>query len=573
MNINASIIDQRLTGIQEEIRERAITELGIGAKGRDADRLKSLAFVYLCVKTKLDLDADDAFDCLTEGGGDFGVEAIHVTEEMDGEFIVTLFQGKYKKNFDAASNFEEKGINGLINAIRHLFDPTSKLEAINDRLKVRVEAARSMIRDGAIPRVRAIACNNGLKWSDASNNAIDLARFGEQATWEHVNHDDLISILGSTKAVNDTLRLTGKAIVEDMNFSRVCIGRMPVTEIAALMKSHGDKLLERNIRRYLGLKGNRVNEDMKNTLLNGANNFYLFNNGLTLICDRFKYNGLQGSDYQIQVEKLQIVNGGQTCMTIFKVLEDLKNGLFPANLDNASVLVRLYELPTENNQDIVWQITNATNSQNPVELKDLRANDAVQERLENSIKELGYFYRRKRMDTPTKSSEITSGTAAEAILAVWRKQPHRAKFFTREHFGKLYGDIFSNDLNGAQAIVAVLIYRIAENHRRRPTEVDPIEVRYGSCFIAMRMGQRLLKDLKIASFNDLNHLNFVEAQSLIDSCGEEYFSKSVLDIQKSLKNLYGKKDISAQQLSATFRRGDLIDKLDTPIPAKKKVKA
>jgi hypothetical protein len=257
-------------------------------------------------------------------------------------------------------------------------------------------------------------------------------------------------------------------------------------------------------------------------------------------------------------------------MTIFKVLEDLKNGLFPANLDNASVLVRLYELPTESNQDIVWQITNATNSQNPVELKDLRANDAVQERLENSIKELGYFYRRKRMDTPTKSSEITSGTTAEAILAVWRKQPHRAKFFTREHFGKLYGDIFSNDLNGAQAIVAVLIYRIAENHRRRPTEFDPIEVRYGSCFIAMRMGQRLLKDLKIASFNDLNHLNFVEAQSSIDSYGEEYFSKSVLDIQKSLKNLYGKKDISAQQLSATFRRGDLIDKLDTPIPAKRK---
>lgn len=571
MNINASIIDQRLGGIQEEIRERAISELNIGANARDKTRLKSLAFVYLCVKTKLDLDADDAFDCLTEGGGDFGVDAIHVTEEMDGEFIVTLFQGKYKQNFDAISNFEEKGINGLVNAIRHLFNPSSKLEAINDRLKVRVEAARSMIRDGAIPRVRAIACNNGLRWNDASENAIKLAGFGEQATWEHVNHDDLISILGSTKAVNDTLRLTGKAIVEDMNFSRVCIGRMPVTEIAALMKSHGDKLLERNIRRYLGLKGNRVNEDMKRTLLTEANNFYLFNNGLTLICDRFKYNGLQGSDYQVQVEKLQIVNGGQTCMTIFKVLEDLKNGLFPANLDNASVLVRLYELPTENNQDIVWQITNATNSQNPVELKDLRANDAVQARLENSIKELGYFYRRKRMDTPTKSTEITSGTAAEAILAVWRKQPHRAKFFTREHFGKLYEDIFSNDLNGAQTIVAVLIYRIAENHRRRPTDSDPIEVRYGSCFIAMRMGQRLLKDLKIDTCAALSHLNFEAAQTLIEQHGEAYFSKSVLDIQKALKNLYGKKDISSQQLSATFRRGDLIDKLDTPVPSKKKV--
>lgn len=50
-NINASIIDQRLLGIQEEIREQAATDLGI----KDSGRLKSLAFLNLCVKTLLDL--------------------------------------------------------------------------------------------------------------------------------------------------------------------------------------------------------------------------------------------------------------------------------------------------------------------------------------------------------------------------------------------------------------------------------------------------------------------------------------------------------------------------------------
>ena len=93
MNINASIIDQRLAGVQDKIKERATEEFGIS----DGDRLRSLAFVYLCVETMLDLDADEAFDCLTDGGGDFGVDALHITEEMDGEFGVTLFQGKYKK--------------------------------------------------------------------------------------------------------------------------------------------------------------------------------------------------------------------------------------------------------------------------------------------------------------------------------------------------------------------------------------------------------------------------------------------------------------------------------------------
>lgn len=93
MNINASIIDQRLAGVQDKIKERATEEFGIS----DGDRLRSLAFIYLCVETMLDLDVDEAFDCLTDGGGDFGVDALHITEEMDGEFGVTLFQGKYKK--------------------------------------------------------------------------------------------------------------------------------------------------------------------------------------------------------------------------------------------------------------------------------------------------------------------------------------------------------------------------------------------------------------------------------------------------------------------------------------------
>ncbi len=174
MNINASIIDQRLAGVQDKIKERATEEFGIS----DGDRLRSLAFVYLCVETMLDLDADEAFDCLTDGGGDFGVDALHITEEMDGEFGVTLFQGKYKKNLEGNSNFEQNSIEAMVNAIRHIFDPSADLGAINDRLRVKVEQARSLIRDGLIPRVRAIACNNGLKWNADAQQSIDRAVFG-----------------------------------------------------------------------------------------------------------------------------------------------------------------------------------------------------------------------------------------------------------------------------------------------------------------------------------------------------------------------------------------------------------
>lgn len=325
------------------------------------------------------------------------------------------------------------------------------------------------------------------------------------------------------------------------------------------MCTHGDRLLERNIRRYLGLHGNRVNEGIRATLQSGQpSNFYFFNSGLTLVCNDFSYNALQGSDYQVRVENLQIVNGGQTCMTILKTSEAMAAEGRPLPAD-ASVLVRLYKLPRDND-DIVLQITHATNSQNPVDLKDLRANDEIQRQLEVSIQELGFHYRRKRVDGAPKATDITAGAAAEALLAVWRQAPHQAKFLTREHFGKLYAQIFPPGVNGTQVVLAVMLYRMAENHRRCPADTDPPLVRYASCFIAMRMGQRLLADLN-RPLGDLDHRSFDAARKLIDERGERYFSAAVTDIESALHTLYGRKEVSTLQLSATFRRGDLIQML------------
>ena len=380
MNINASIIDQRLESVIASIRQQANDELHI----TEPVKLKSLAFVYLCVKTILDLEEASTFDCLTEGGGDFGVDAMHISEEYDGEFTVSLFQGKYKDKLEGNANFPEGGVTALINAIKYLFDPTARLEHINQNLATKVEEARSLIRDGYIPQVRAVACNNGLKWNQAAQEAIDRTGFGDQVSWEHVNHDRLITVLQASRPVKDTLQLSGKAVVEDMNFSWVLVGKILVTDISALIERHGERLLERNIRRYLGLQGNRVNEAIRRTLMsNEKSNFYFYNNGITLTCDNFSYNALQNGDYQVRVENLQIINGGQTCMTIFKTLQNL-NQLSLFQEEEAYILLRLYQLPSDND-DLVQKITYATNSQNPVDLRDLRANDDRQQKLEMDI--------------------------------------------------------------------------------------------------------------------------------------------------------------------------------------------
>jgi hypothetical protein len=176
-------------------------------EGSDINKKKSAAFVLLCISTCLEIPLEDAAELITEGGKDAGVDGLHVGEVEDGEFLITVFQGKYK------------------------------------------------VKD-----------------------------------------------------------LEGEAIVEDMNYMRVLVGRVSVQEIHRLFNDHGDKLLERNSRRYLGLHTNRVNTTIHETLCDPqrSDKFYFYNNGITEVCDKFDYNAFQTSDYKVQLKNMQVINGGQT---------------------------------------------------------------------------------------------------------------------------------------------------------------------------------------------------------------------------------------------------------------------
>lgn len=556
MSINVGIIDQRVRKLAEDLVVEFEERLNIK---NDEDKIRSTTFVFLAVRTVLDIPYEEALDCLTEGGNDFGIDALHVGDVEDGEFVVTLFQGKYKKKLTGDANFPQTGVEKVIQAIKYLFNPDSVFTT-NPQLTIRVEEIRSLVRDGHIPRVRVVLCNNGLKWSDAAQQLIDGSGFpSDQVGWEHVNHDELVRLMQAPKQVDDTLRLAGKAIVEDLDYCRVLIGKIPVREIEVLFNRHGDLLLERNIRRFLGLQGNRVNQGIDHTLRTEKEreNFYFYNNGITLLCRKFTHNALQGDNYQVRAEGLQIINGGQTCKTIQATLAELAGA--DANMGKAFVLVRLYELPSDS-ADLIRSITYATNSQNPVDLRDLRSNDPRQKSLETAIGDLGFVYHRHRSEASPRPVDISSATAAVAVLSVWREHPHQAKFYGREHFGKLYDIIFKNDLNAAQVIIATLLFRFAENKRRRPPEGSPDFVAYASCFLAMLMGRFLLEALGI-NLSQLDHLKFFEAKSIFEQNDEDYYQQSVNKISDAVNRLYGSQDVSLQRLAATFRRGDLLEEL------------
>jgi hypothetical protein len=125
------------------------------------------------MSTALELNLEEAAELITEGGNDAGVDGIHISEVDDGEFTVTIFQGKYKvKDLRGIANFPENGVQKAVNTVATLFDPAKKIE-LNKKIAPKVEEIRSLVRDGYIPSVRVVLCNNGTKWSEQAQNWIN----------------------------------------------------------------------------------------------------------------------------------------------------------------------------------------------------------------------------------------------------------------------------------------------------------------------------------------------------------------------------------------------------------------
>jgi len=552
MDINKHIIDQRVKKI---IREKPEWFEDI----KDVNRKISRAFVLLAVSTYLNIELTEAHSMLTDGGGDAGIDSIYIGDTTDLELPVTIFQGKYKMNLEIDANFPANEVQKVVNTIWTIFDVDKDISTLNPNLKAEIEEIRSLIGDGYIPVVKVVLFNNGLKWNQEGQQYLVNAHFPrDQVEFEHINHESIVDFIQSSKGIKASLKMEGASIVENFNFKRVLIGKLNVLEVAKLFDAHGDGLLEKNIRRYLGLNRNRVNEAIQGTLLSEKkDNFYFKNNGITMICRKFSYNALQEKNWDISAESLQIINGGQTCKTIQHTIATHPEEDF----SQVFVLVRLYELSVsdEDNEYLVNEITLATNSQNPVDLSDLRSNDRIQRDLETDIEELGYNYRRKKDVASSNDSVIPLSVAAQAIYAIWKEQPHLAKFKRKELFGSLYERVYTIDLNAAQVVIAVIIYRYCDNQRRKISliEQNP-HIPYSNYFMSMIIGHLLLQKLGIP-LNQLTHNNFESTKEYFEQHKESLFTEANQILIAALNRLYNEDytNLNMERLSAAFRRGDL----------------
>ena len=183
-------------------------------------------------------------------------------------------------------------------------------------------------------------------------------------------------------------------------------------QIAELVRKHQTSLFEANIRDYY--KRNDLNGSIIETSASDESKyFWSFNNGLTMTCS--KVEELPNNKYRLH--DLQIVNGCQTSNSIYHALknkervkelldkkassdkglnqkeqEELDSKIKLQFNDDTSLLVKIIET---NNDDLIFRITETTNSQTPIKAFSLKANDNIQKLIEQYLGSLDISYERR----------------------------------------------------------------------------------------------------------------------------------------------------------------------------------
>ena len=139
---------------------------------------------------------------------------------------------------------------------------------------------------------------------------------------------------------------------------------VPGNVLARIYDRYGQKLLEQNVRTFLQLRG-KTNKNMLATIKSQPERFFIYNNGLTCTASSIVVNNYDNASRIMNLEGLQIVNGGQTSSVIYKAFCD------QIDLSRVFVQMKLSVIhPGDSYDDLVGYIARYANTQNPVKEAD-----------------------------------------------------------------------------------------------------------------------------------------------------------------------------------------------------------
>jgi hypothetical protein len=284
------------------------------------------------------------------------------------------------------------------------------------------------------------------------------------------------SIVGAQELIN--LEKNGREIVDIVKYEKSLkyitenakrkkltgyISVLRAEEIAILVKKYQTSLFEANIRDFF--KKNDINSNILKTCSDDieANYFWSYNNGLTITCS--KVDELPNDKYRLH--GIQIVNGCQTSNALYLAIKNLEryNELKEKNEDelidkereelqkvsslklnlNTSILARIIET---DDKELIYRITETTNSQTPIKSFSLKANDDIQKNIQEYLLQKGVYYERRLnfYRNQGKRNPISIQKLFQLYVAHVLIQPSKVKTRPSSMLQEMYDSVFPSPL-------------------------------------------------------------------------------------------------------------------------------
>jgi len=410
----------------------------------DDSKKSSLAVSMAVLEEYYKVSFKDACESLVDKSGDCKIDAFFYNSEGDLAELV-LIQSKYKKKYGHTKTFSEDDINLVLKNAKAIISGKD-LNAANEKLKGKLNAYRDLLADNDSPPVKITVffVTNGLICKNHRNLPIiedcekksiycqfaDAAEFGEDIKKEKgelkVNLKE-----SEDKDKTDVIFKT-----EDDSLKGV-IASCSIKDLLQFYAATGKRaLLEGNVR-FL-LRKSHINKRIVESFKKEPDKFCFLNNGVYIMCTKYKLCQTAQLFMKIELENPTIINGGQTVALLYDLYEE---GTFNEQFEKANIIVRICKYE---DKKLFLEIAKATNSQNKIDIVDLKANDEFQ----NIVKEL---FQRKGVGLITKAGEeilyyddtINNEYLLQLYAALYENDPAQAKLSKKTVFKRFFGVVFS----------------------------------------------------------------------------------------------------------------------------------
>ncbi|WP_429119495.1 AIPR family protein [Aeromonas veronii] len=533
---------------QENIHKR---ECEPSSKDYDI-KMASRSIAAFCIYHLGSCDDLSAAKSVCDSSDDGGIDAIFIN---NNEKIMVVVQSKFNQSGSATWN--KRDFLDFKDACNRL--QKSEFERFDDILKIKADDINNALDsiDYTIMFVMAHTGKRGAastilhdmqEWQkelNVSASVQDGTPYSELPFQVHlISAEDIVTWMH--KQNNDTIDLSD---VEIENYGKTeypypaYYGMVSGEQIHEWWNTHSRKLFSKNIRNMLGKTD--VNESITDTALNSPENFWYYNNGITVLVraiEAYRRNNDNNRTIgRFNFHDISVINGAQTVSSI-----GLLGDSNPDAISKIKVSTRFICIP-DDNSPIENAITRANNHQNKVLGRDFASQQKEQIRLKDELVIEKYSYQLLRGESDNKSNsrviEIDDALDGLACLtlnptAIATLKSNRGKFFDNLD-GSLYRMVFNQSVSGIKLINAVTANRINEKLIKRllsQTDYQSYKKRYGILTHANRVISAIIMS-KIPQIKESKNIITLD-ESFIEGKLEETLTKIENLIQTDYPTAY-----------------------------------